>query len=182
MGVEVSSRIFNFSCSCRWVVSFTPQPHYPRGNSPRYPLNRRMGRPQNQSGLYREEKNFLPRLLCRDPSVGMCLQFSVLGDGYGLTEGGFSYTRSGSWLCTVACFVPSGHISMSTDFKIMVHTNGWPDELRVAQSAERQQQSVWLQVGFGKQINGYPWGRGVHNYTSYDRDRARSGWCYVETL
>jgi hypothetical protein len=34
----------------RWVVSFTLQTLYPRGNSPRYPLDRRMGGHQSRSG------------------------------------------------------------------------------------------------------------------------------------
>jgi hypothetical protein len=34
-----------------WVVSFTPRPLYSRGKSPRYPLDRRLGGPQNRSGL-----------------------------------------------------------------------------------------------------------------------------------
>jgi hypothetical protein len=42
--------------SWRWVVSFTTQPLYPRGESPRYPLDRRLGGPQNRSGRRREEK------------------------------------------------------------------------------------------------------------------------------
>jgi hypothetical protein len=32
------------------VVSFTPRSLYPQGKSPRYPLDRRLGGPQNQSG------------------------------------------------------------------------------------------------------------------------------------
>jgi len=32
------------------VVSFTPRPLYPQGNSPWYPLDRRLGGPQRSSG------------------------------------------------------------------------------------------------------------------------------------
>jgi hypothetical protein len=39
-----------------WVVSFTPLPPYPRGKNPRYPLDRRLGGPQNRSGRRGEEK------------------------------------------------------------------------------------------------------------------------------
>jgi hypothetical protein len=39
------------------VVSFTPRPLYPQGKSPRYPLYRRLGGPQSQSGR-RGEKSF----------------------------------------------------------------------------------------------------------------------------
>jgi hypothetical protein len=38
------------------VVNFTPRPLYPRGKSPRYPLDRRLGRPQSRSGRSGEEK------------------------------------------------------------------------------------------------------------------------------
>jgi hypothetical protein len=39
-----------------WVVSFTPRPLYPRGKSPRYPLDRRLNGPQSRSGRRGEEK------------------------------------------------------------------------------------------------------------------------------
>jgi len=38
------------------VVSFKPQSFYPHGNSPWYPLGRRLGGPQSQSGYGGEEK------------------------------------------------------------------------------------------------------------------------------
>jgi hypothetical protein len=41
----------------RWMVSFTPQPLYPQGRSPWYPLNRRLDVPQSHSGHSVEEKN-----------------------------------------------------------------------------------------------------------------------------
>jgi hypothetical protein len=42
------------------VVSFTPPPLYPQGNSPWYPLDRRLGGPQSRSGRRSEEKNSQP--------------------------------------------------------------------------------------------------------------------------
>jgi hypothetical protein len=39
------------------MVSFMPLPIYPRGNSPRNPLDRTVGGPQNQSGRCGKEKN-----------------------------------------------------------------------------------------------------------------------------
>jgi hypothetical protein len=46
-----------------WVVSFTPLPLYPRGKSPRYPLDRKLGGPQSRSGRCGEEKNLaLPEI------------------------------------------------------------------------------------------------------------------------
>jgi hypothetical protein len=44
----------------RWVVSFTPRPLYPKGKSPWYPLDRRKGGPQSESGRGGEEKNSQP--------------------------------------------------------------------------------------------------------------------------
>jgi hypothetical protein len=45
-------------------VSFTPRPLYPQEKSPWYPLDRRLGGPQNRSERGGEEKNSqpLPRL------------------------------------------------------------------------------------------------------------------------
>jgi hypothetical protein len=46
---------FKIICiSWRWVVNFMPRPLYPRGKSPRYPLDRRLGGPH--SGLDDLEK------------------------------------------------------------------------------------------------------------------------------
>jgi hypothetical protein len=46
----------------RWmtVVSFTPQSLYSRGNSPGYPLYRKMGKPQSWSGRCGEDKILIP--------------------------------------------------------------------------------------------------------------------------
>jgi len=41
------------------LVSFTPQPLYPQGKSPWYPLYRRLGGLQSRSGRGGEEKNSL---------------------------------------------------------------------------------------------------------------------------
>jgi hypothetical protein len=42
------------------VVSFTPQPLYPEGKSPWYPLDRGLGGTQSRSGRGGEEKNSQP--------------------------------------------------------------------------------------------------------------------------
>jgi hypothetical protein len=42
------------------VVSITPQPLYAREKNPRYPLDRKLGVPQNRSGLHGEEKILAP--------------------------------------------------------------------------------------------------------------------------
>jgi hypothetical protein len=46
--------------SWRRMVSFTPRPLYPRVKSPRYPLHRRLGGPQNRSGRRGEETILSP--------------------------------------------------------------------------------------------------------------------------
>jgi len=38
-------------------MSFRPRPIYSQGKSPRYPLDRRLGGPQNRSGQGGKEKN-----------------------------------------------------------------------------------------------------------------------------
>jgi hypothetical protein len=56
----IASRIIDLDTSWRWAVSFTPRPLYPQGKSPSYPLDRRLGGPQNRSGCGGEEKNSQP--------------------------------------------------------------------------------------------------------------------------
>jgi hypothetical protein len=52
------------------VVNFTPRPLYPRGKSPRYPLDRRLDGPQSRSGRFGEEKILDPTgTRIPDPSV-----------------------------------------------------------------------------------------------------------------
>jgi hypothetical protein len=55
-----SSTILDLGTRWRWVVSLTLQPLYPPGNRPRYPLDRRLGGSQCQSGRCGEEKHILP--------------------------------------------------------------------------------------------------------------------------
>jgi hypothetical protein len=43
-------RFLDLGTSLTRMVSFTPGPLYPRGKSPRYPLQRRLGRPKNWPG------------------------------------------------------------------------------------------------------------------------------------
>lgn len=47
--------ILNFGVRMRWMVSLTPWPPCPLGKSPRYPLNRKLGGPENRSGCFREK-------------------------------------------------------------------------------------------------------------------------------
>jgi hypothetical protein len=53
------STFLDLGTSWRWVVSFMPQLLYARGKSPRYPLDRRLGKPHSWSG-WRGEENSLP--------------------------------------------------------------------------------------------------------------------------
>jgi hypothetical protein len=50
-------RILDLGTRWRWVVSFTPRPLHPKGKSPWYPLDRRLGRSQSRSWRGCEEKN-----------------------------------------------------------------------------------------------------------------------------
>jgi hypothetical protein len=58
--VCIDPRIPDLGISWRLVVTFTPRPLYPRTKSPWYPLDRRLGGPQNRSGRLGEEKNLAP--------------------------------------------------------------------------------------------------------------------------
>jgi hypothetical protein len=57
---DIAPLILDLGTRRRWVVSFTPRLLYPQGNSPRYPLDRRLGGPQSRSGRGGEEKNSQP--------------------------------------------------------------------------------------------------------------------------
>jgi hypothetical protein len=54
-----SSTILDLCTRWRIVVSFTPRPLYLKGESPRYPLGRRLGVPHSRYGRC-EEKNLSP--------------------------------------------------------------------------------------------------------------------------
>jgi len=58
-GRGIAPRILDLGTKRRWVVSFTLRSLYIRGKSPRYPLDRRLGGPQNRSECG-EEKNSQP--------------------------------------------------------------------------------------------------------------------------
>jgi hypothetical protein len=51
---------FDLGASWSWAVSFTTRPPYSEGKSPLYPLDRRLGGAQSQSGRCGEEKNSQP--------------------------------------------------------------------------------------------------------------------------
>jgi hypothetical protein len=57
-----SSTILDLGTRWRWVVSFKPQPLWPGGNSPWFPLDRMLGGPQSQSVCCGVEENVLPML------------------------------------------------------------------------------------------------------------------------
>jgi hypothetical protein len=46
----ITSRILDLGTRRRLVISFTPRSFYPQGNSPWYPLDRRLDGPQSRSG------------------------------------------------------------------------------------------------------------------------------------
>jgi hypothetical protein len=49
-------QFLDLGTSWRWAVRITTRPLCPRGKSPRYPLDRRLGEPQSRSGRCCEEK------------------------------------------------------------------------------------------------------------------------------
>jgi hypothetical protein len=53
-------RFLDFDTSYKWLVSFTPRPLYPRGSSPLYSLDRRLGWFWNRSGRRGRNKIFSP--------------------------------------------------------------------------------------------------------------------------
>jgi hypothetical protein len=52
----IDPRILDLGTRWRWVVNFTPRPLYPKGKSPWYPSDRRLGKPHSRSGRGGEEK------------------------------------------------------------------------------------------------------------------------------
>ena len=59
-GVEVQLHSFLTSALDGSVWSVYARPLDPRGKSPRYPMNKRLGEPMSRSGLFGKEKNLLP--------------------------------------------------------------------------------------------------------------------------
>lgn len=47
----------NLDTIWRWMVNFTHRPHYPPGNKPRYPLNKRLDGPNSRSAISRGERH-----------------------------------------------------------------------------------------------------------------------------
>jgi hypothetical protein len=62
-GVKYGSRVLNLGTGWRTVVGFIFLSFYPRGYSPRYPLDRRLGGPQSRSGRYEDEKKTLAPII-----------------------------------------------------------------------------------------------------------------------
>jgi hypothetical protein len=56
----IAPRIIDLGTRWNWGAIFTPRPLYSQGKSPWYPLDRRRGRPQSQSGRGGEENNSQP--------------------------------------------------------------------------------------------------------------------------
>jgi hypothetical protein len=66
---SIAPRILDLGAGWRWVLNFTPQPFYPQGKSPWYPLDRRLAGPQRRSGRGGEEKNVQPLLGLEPPII-----------------------------------------------------------------------------------------------------------------
>jgi hypothetical protein len=61
--------ILDLGTRWRCVISFMPQLLYYQGKSPWYPMDRRLGKPQNWSGHSGEEKNSQPLLGLEPPII-----------------------------------------------------------------------------------------------------------------
>jgi hypothetical protein len=66
---HIDPHFLDLGTTWRWADSVTPRPLYPRGKSPRYPLDRRLGEPQSRSGRRGEENSWPYRDTNSDPSV-----------------------------------------------------------------------------------------------------------------
>jgi hypothetical protein len=65
----IAPRIVDLGTRWRRVVSYTPRSLYLQGNSPWYPLDKRLGGPLSQSGRGGEEKNSQPLLGLEPPII-----------------------------------------------------------------------------------------------------------------
>jgi hypothetical protein len=70
------STFLDLGTTWRWVVNFTPRPLYPRGKSPRYPLDRRLGGTQSRSGRFGEQNILWP---CQDSNSDPSIVQPVAG-------------------------------------------------------------------------------------------------------
>jgi hypothetical protein len=56
-----SCAIFDLSTRWKWMVNFMPLLLYRQGRRPQYPLDKKLGGPQSQSGCCGEQKNLALR-------------------------------------------------------------------------------------------------------------------------
>jgi hypothetical protein len=85
-----SSTILNFGTRCRWEAIFTLPPLYPRGSSPRYPLDRLLGGPQSRAGWCGEERKLAPagnRTTSVKPVAGRSLLHRIFCGSISIFEG-----------------------------------------------------------------------------------------------
>jgi hypothetical protein len=86
------SPLNNLGTRCRWVVSLTPRPLFPRGKSPFCSLDRTMGGFQGRSGRFEEERNFL-RLPEIEPRPSRSL-VTIPTELYSGTSGAYKFSRN----------------------------------------------------------------------------------------
>jgi hypothetical protein len=72
-----SSRILDLCTRWRWLVSFTDRPLYPLRNGTRYPMDMGLNGPQNWSGRWGEENNFLPLCGIETPQPSHCTDWAI---------------------------------------------------------------------------------------------------------
>jgi hypothetical protein len=72
----IDPRLLDLSTSWRWMVSFTSRSLYPRGKSPQWPLDRRLGGPQSRSRGSNLARNIL---ISVDPRKGCVVERNEWG-------------------------------------------------------------------------------------------------------
>jgi hypothetical protein len=92
-----SAIILDLDTRWRWMVNFMPLLLYSSGENLQYPLNRRLGGPQSQSGGCREKEKFLAptrnQTLAIHPLAHHYTDWAIMAEGR-LIE---TYSKKGEW-------------------------------------------------------------------------------------
>jgi hypothetical protein len=129
-GWKYSSIILDFCTRLIWVVSFMPWPLFLRGNRPQYPLDRRLGGPQGQSGGSGEQKNLALSGIEPEPSNNTKLSRLHLISNVTFLFCIFRKFNSfcDCWICDKLC-------AIEIDISVLTHT--------ATANVSRNQCTVW---------------------------------------